>query len=94
MKMKIKAIDIMKNKENAERNASPVFSSIEYLLEAVSRFGNEMDLPSDLITWIEFSKMIQRITLSLIDEASVEELKEAMTYIEAMEKERQRKANE
>lgn len=86
MEMKIKVIDIMKNKENAERNVSPASPSIEYLLETVSRFGNEMNCPSDLIAWIEFSKIVKAIVSSMIDEASVEELKEVTAYIRAMEK--------
>lgn len=86
MEMKIKVIDIMKNKENAERNASPAFPSIEYLLETVTRFGNEMGYPSDLIAWIEFSRMINIAVSSMLDEASVEELKEAMVYIDAKNK--------
>lgn len=86
MEMKIKVIDIMKNKENAERNASPAFPSIEYLLEAVSRFGNEMGSPSDLIAWIEFSRVVNIVVSSMLDKASVEELKEAMFYIDAKNK--------
>ena len=86
MEMKIKIIDTMKNKENAERNASPAFPSIEYLLETVNRFSNEMNCPSDLIAWIEFSRVVQDIALSMIDEASTEELKEVVAYIRAMKK--------
>lgn len=86
MEMKIKVIDIMKNKENAERNVSPAFPSIEYLLETVTRFGNEMGSPSELIAWIEFSRVIKAIVSSMIDEASEEELKEVIAYIRAMNK--------
>ena len=86
MEMKIKIIDTMKNKENAERNASPAFPSIEYLLETVNRFSNEMNCPSDLIAWIEFNRVVQDIALSMIDEASTEELKEVVAYIRAMKK--------
>ena len=86
MEMKIKIIDTVKNKENAERNASPAFPSIEYLLETVNRFSNEMNCPSDLIAWIEFSRVVQDIALSMIDEASTEELKEVVAYIKAMKK--------
>ena len=86
MEMKIKIIDTMKNKENAERNASPAFPSIEYLLETVNRFSNEMNCPSDLIAWIEFSRVVNAIASSMIDEASTEELKEVVAYIRAMKK--------
>ena len=86
MEMKIKIIDSMKNKENAERNASPAFPSIEYLLETVNRFSNEMNCPSDLIAWIEFSRVVNAIASSMIDEASTEELKEVVAYIRAMKK--------
>ena len=86
MEMKIKVIDTMKNKENAERNASPAFPSIEYLLETVNRFSNEMNCPSDLIAWIEFSRVVNAIASSMIDEASTEELKEVIAYIRAMKK--------
>ena len=86
MEMKIKAIDTMKNKENAEKNTSSAFSSIEYLLETVDRFSNDMNCPSDLIAWIEFSRAVQDIALSMIDEASTEELKEVVAYIRAMKK--------
>lgn len=86
MEMKIKVIDTMKNKENAERNASSAFPSIEYLLETVNRFSNEMNCPSNLIAWVEFSKVVNTIVSSMIDEASVEELKEVTAYIRAMEK--------
>ena len=86
MEMKIKIIDTMKNKENAERNASPAFPSIEYLLETVNRFSNEMNCPSDLIAWIEFSRVVNAIASSMIDEASTEELKEVIAYIRAMKK--------
>ena len=86
MEMKIKAIDTMKNKENAEKNTSPAFSSIEYLLETVDRFSNDMNCPSDLIAWIEFSRAVQDIALSMIDEASTEELKEVVAYIKATKK--------
>ena len=82
--MKIKVT--MKNKENAERNASPAFPSIEYLLETVNRSSNEMNCPSYLIAWIEFSKVVNTIALSMIDEASTEELKEVVAYIRAMKK--------
>ena len=82
--MKIKVT--MKNKENAERNASPAFPSIEYLLETVNRFSNEMNCPSDLIAWIEFSRVVNAIASSMIDEASTEELKEVVAYIRAMKK--------
>ena len=82
--MKIKVT--MKNKENAERNASPAFPSIEYLLETVNRFSNEMNCPSYLIAWIEFSKVVNTIVSSMIDEASTEELKEVVAYIRAMKK--------
>ena len=84
MEMKIKFIDTMKNKENAERNASPAFPSIEYLLETVNRFSNEMNCPSNLIAWIEFSRVVNTIVSSMIDEASVEELKEVTAHIKAM----------
>ena len=86
MEMKIKAIDTMKDKEKAEQNTSPTFSSIEYLLETVDRFSNDMNCPSDLIAWIEFSRVVQDIALSMIDEASTEELKEVVAYIRAMKK--------
>ena len=86
MEMKIKIIDTMKNKENAERNASPAFPSIEYLLETVNRFSNEMNCPSDLIAWIEFSRVLNSIASSMIDEASTEELKEVVAYIRAIKK--------
>ena len=82
--MKIKVT--MKNKENAERNASPAFPSIEYLLETVNRFSNEMNCPSYLIAWIEFSRVVNAIASSMIDEASTEELKEVVAYIRAMKK--------
>lgn len=82
--MKIKVT--MKNKENAERNASPAFPSIEYLLETVNRFSNEMNCPSYLIAWIEFSKVVNTIVSSMIDDASVEELEEVVAYIGAMKK--------
>ena len=80
--MKIKVT--MKNKENAERNASPAFPSIEYLSETVNRFGNEMNCPSYLIAWIEFSRVVNAIASSMIDEASVEELEEVTAHIKAM----------
>ena len=84
--MKIKAIDTMKDKEKAEQNTSPAFSSIEYLLETVDRFSNDMNCPSDLIAWIEFSRVVNAIASSMIDEASTEELKEVVAYIRAMKK--------
>ena len=80
--MKIKVT--MKNKENAERNASPAFPSIEYLLETVNRFSNELNCPSYLIAWIEFSRVVNAIASSMIDDASVEELEEVTAYIKAM----------
>lgn len=82
--MKIKVT--MKNKENAERNVSPAFPSIEYLLETVNRFSNEMNCPSYLIAWIEFSRVVNAIASSMIDDASMEELKEVVAYIGAMKK--------
>ena len=88
--MKIKVT--LKNKENAERNASPAFPSIEYLLETVNRFSNEMNCPSYLIAWIEFSKVVNTIVSSMIDEASVEELEEVAAHIKAMRA--MKKANE
>ena len=84
MEMKIKVIDTIKSKENAERNASPAFPSIEYLSETVNRFGNEMNCPSYLIAWIEFSRVVNAIVSSMIDEASVEELEEVTAHIKAM----------
>ena len=80
--MKIKVTT--KNKENAERNASPAFPSIEYLLETVNRFSNEMNCPSYLIAWIEFSRVVQYIALSMIVEASSYYLKFVLSYIRAM----------